>query len=124
MRRKLSLAAAFAGEPPLMLLDEPTNGLDPPAVALFKDIVVELRRRGRGVLISSHLLALLEPLCDRLAILEAGEFRACGSLAAIRQQHHLDATADLEQVYLVLTGRTRSAAAALFSTVETPANAR
>lgn len=115
MRRKLSLAAALAGEPSLMLLDEPTNGLDPPAVALFKDVIIELRRRGRGVLVSSHLLALLEPLCDRLAILESGEVRAAGTLAELRQQAGLGDDADLEAIYLKVTGRERSEVAELFA---------
>lgn len=108
MRRKLTLAWALAGDPGLLVLDEPTNGFDPPAVALFKQIVVELRRRGRAVLVSSHILALLEPLCDRVAILEGGRLCAAGTIEELRVQAGLPG-ADLEALYLALTGRTSMA---------------
>lgn len=113
MRRKLTLAVALVGDPPVLLLDEPTNGLDPPAVALFKSVLAELRRRGRAVLISSHILALLEPLCDRVAILEAGAVQACGTLAELRDRATLPG-ADLEALYLHFAGRERTEVAELF----------
>lgn len=114
MTRKLSLAVALAGDPAVLLFDEPTNGLDPPAVVLFKQVLEELRRRERAILLSSHMLALLEPLCDRVAILEAGRIQACGSLAELREVAGLGEV-DLETLYLHFTGRERGEVAELFA---------
>ncbi len=114
MTKKLSLAVALAGDPDLLLFDEPTNGLDPPAVVLFKQILGELTRRGRAILLSSHILALVEPLCDRVAILEEGQIRACGTLETLRATAGM-ADADLESLYLHFTGRKRHEVTELFA---------
>jgi len=113
MTKKLSLAVALAGDPTLLLFDEPTNGLDPPAVVLFKQILAEAKRRQRAILLSSHILALVEPLCDRVAILEEGTIQAYGTLAELREKSGLG-DVDLESLYLHFTGRQRSEVAELF----------
>jgi len=77
MGRRIGLAQALINEPELILLDEPTAGLDPIGTREVKDLIVELRREGRTVIMSSHLLADVEDVCDRIVILHRG--RACRS---------------------------------------------
>lgn len=91
MRQRLGLAQALLGEPELLLLDEPTTGLDPQASRELYRIVGELRADGRGVVISSHLLAELEPHIDGALILRQGRLLAAGSLAELGEQASLPA---------------------------------
>jgi len=78
MARRLGLAQALINEPDLIILDEPTSGLDPIGTAEVKDLIVELKDRGKTVLLSSHLLADVEDVCDRIAILHHGELKELG----------------------------------------------
>ncbi|MEY2170658.1 MULTISPECIES: ABC transporter ATP-binding protein [unclassified Rhodanobacter] len=91
MRQRLGLAQALLGSPELVLLDEPTTGLDPQATRELYRIVGELRADGRCVLISSHLLAELEPHIDGALILRQGRLLAAGSLDALGEQAALPA---------------------------------
>jgi Cu-processing system ATP-binding protein len=84
MRQRLGLAQALIGEPRVLLLDEPTTGLDPSLRLTFYAILAELRQAGCAVLLSSHALAELEQRVDRVAILERGRLVACGSLGELR----------------------------------------
>ena len=83
-RQKVALVAALASDVELLLLDEPTAGLDPLVESVFRDIVRDERRRGRTVLLSSHLLSEVEALCDRITIIRAGRAVESGSLAQLR----------------------------------------
>lgn len=87
MRQRLGLAQALLGSPDLLLLDEPTTGLDPMATQLFFQQVGELRSQGKTVVISSHLLAELEPHLDRALILKEGRLVTQGTVS----QMHRDA---------------------------------
>ncbi len=80
MLRRIGLAQALINDPDLLILDEPTAGLDPIGNREVKDLLLELKRRGKTVLISSHLLADVEDVCDRVAILHQGQLKACGSV--------------------------------------------
>ena len=80
MQRRIGLAQALINDPDLLILDEPTSGLDPLGTRQVKDLVLELQRAGKTVLISSHLLADIEDVCTRLAILYGGRIRASGSV--------------------------------------------
>lgn len=91
MRQRLGLAQALLGAPELLLLDEPTTGLDPQASREFYRIVAELRADGRCVLISSHLLAELEPHIDGALILRQGRLLAAGRLAELGEAAALPA---------------------------------
>ena len=78
MARRLGLATALINDPDLVVLDEPTSGLDPLGSAEVKDLIVELKRKGKTILLCSHLLADVEDVCDRLAILSQGQLREMG----------------------------------------------
>jgi len=83
MARRIALACALINDPDLLILDEPTAGLDPMGRTQFKELIRALRDRGKTVLLSSHLLADVEDLCDRVCILFAGKKRAEGSLTEL-----------------------------------------
>lgn len=106
MRRKIALAAALLGDPKAVLLDEPTNGLDPPSVYLFRRVIEDLRNQGRAVLLSSHVLPLVERTCDRIGVLAGGRVVAAGTLDELRA--HADRPgADLEELFLHFSGLDR-----------------
>jgi len=88
-RQKVALVAAFAGRADLFILDEPTSGLDPLMEAVFGDCVAEVKQRGATVLLSSHILAEVERLCDRVSIVRAGRRVDTGTLEDLR---HLSRT--------------------------------
>ncbi|MBX3374833.1 MAG: ABC transporter ATP-binding protein [Phycisphaeraceae bacterium] len=79
MTRRIGLAQALINDPEFLILDEPTSGLDPIGTRQVKDLLVELRRRGKTILLSSHLLADVEDVCDRMVILYGGRIRAEGT---------------------------------------------
>ncbi|GAA2799741.1 ABC transporter ATP-binding protein [Crossiella cryophila] len=94
-RQKVALVAAFAADVDLLILDEPTSGLDPLMEAVFQQCVAEERERGRTILLSSHLLAEVEALCDRVSIVRAGRTVETGTLAELRHLTRTSITAEL-----------------------------
>jgi polyether ionophore transport system ATP-binding protein len=96
-RQKVALVAALAGGAELLVLDEPTAGLDPLMVAVFRDCIAEERRDGRTVLLSSHVLSEVEALCDRVSIIRAGRTVESGTLAELRHLTRTSLTAELER---------------------------
>jgi ABC-2 type transport system ATP-binding protein len=87
-RQKINLIAAFAARPELLILDEPTSGLDPLMEQVFRECVIEAKKRGQTIFLSSHILEEVEALCDRVAVLRAGKLVELGTLAEMR---HLSA---------------------------------
>ena len=83
-RQKVALIAALASNVELMLLDEPTSGLDPLMETVFQECIIEATREGRTVLLSSHILAEVEKLCDRVTIIRRGRAVQSGTLAELR----------------------------------------
>jgi ABC-2 type transport system ATP-binding protein len=83
-RQKVALVAAFASDVELYLLDEPSSGLDPLMEVVFQDVVRELRDAGHTVLLSSHILAEVEALCDRVTIIRAGRAAETGTFEELR----------------------------------------
>jgi ABC-2 type transport system ATP-binding protein len=83
-RQKVALVAALASDAELLILDEPTSGLDPLMETIFQDTIREMTDDGRTVLLSSHILAQVEALCDRVTIIRAGRTVERGSLAELR----------------------------------------
>jgi ABC-2 type transport system ATP-binding protein len=86
MRQRLGLAAALLRRPQLLLLDEPATGLDPGGMRDMRNLIRDLSGQGITVLLSSHLLAEVEELCNRVAIVQRGHVAYQGSLAELRQQ--------------------------------------
>ena len=78
MTRRIGLAQALINDPDLILLDEPTTGLDPIGTREMKDLIIKLREQGKTVLMCSHLLADVQDVCDRIAILHQGELKELG----------------------------------------------
>ncbi|WP_156755173.1 ABC transporter ATP-binding protein [Actinokineospora pegani] len=94
-RQKVALVAALASDVDLLVLDEPTSGLDPLMESVFQQCIGEERDRGRTVLLSSHILAEVETLCDRVSIIRAGRTVETGTLAELRHLTRTSITAEL-----------------------------
>jgi ABC-2 type transport system ATP-binding protein len=105
MKQKVALACGFLHRPRVMFFDEPLTGLDPLAIRRTKDIIAQQARQGVAIIISSHLLHLLEEVCSHVLILRKGEKIAHGTLAQIRDQHSGDgAQLSLEEIFIRLVG--------------------
>ena len=100
-RQKVAIVAAFASDVELFILDEPTVGLDPLMESVFQDYVREASRAGRTVLLSSHVLAEVEALCDRVSIIREGRTVESGTLAQLR---HLTRTPIAVETKRPITG--------------------
>jgi ABC-2 type transport system ATP-binding protein len=87
MKQRLGIACALLGDPELVFLDEPTNGLDPAGVVEVRELIRELGKGGRTVVLSSHLLAETELVCDNVAVLSRGKLIAQGSIQELLRQH-------------------------------------
>jgi polyether ionophore transport system ATP-binding protein len=96
-RQKVALVAGLASSAELLILDEPTSGLDPLMEAVFQACVQEVRDEGRTVLLSSHILAEVEALCDRVSIIRAGRTVESGTLDSLRQLTRTAVTAETEE---------------------------
>ena len=80
MQRRIGLAQALINNPELILLDEPTSGLDPIGTAEIKELIRDLREQGKTIVLSGHLLADMQDICDRIAILHRGELKELGKV--------------------------------------------
>ncbi|WP_346618529.1 ABC transporter ATP-binding protein [Blastococcus montanus] len=96
-RQKVALVAALASDAELLILDEPTSGLDPLMEAVFQECIRELRAEGRTVLLSSHILAEAEVLCDRVSIIRLGRTVQSGTLAELRHLTRMSMTVETER---------------------------
>ncbi|HEX6470726.1 MAG TPA: ABC transporter ATP-binding protein [Streptosporangiaceae bacterium] len=94
-RQKVGLIAALASDVELLILDEPTSGLDPLMESVFREVMEDERRRGRTVLLSSHILAEVEALCDRVTIIRKGVAVETGTLADLRHLTRTSVQAEL-----------------------------
>ncbi|WP_288589271.1 MULTISPECIES: ABC transporter ATP-binding protein [Marinobacter] len=96
MRQRLGLAQALLGKPRLLMLDEPTVGLDPVATADLYRLLRQLRDEGAGIVLCSHVLPGVEPYIDRAAILTEGALKASGDLPSLRRQANMPVTLTLQ----------------------------
>lgn len=103
-RQKVALIAALASDADLLVLDEPTAGLDPLMEALFQELIVELNQAGRTVLLSSHILAEVESLCDRVTIIRAGRTIQSGNLDELRHLTRTSMTVETREPARSLAG--------------------
>ena len=104
MRQKLVIACGLLHDPTVLLFDEPLTGLDPAGIRRMKQTIVERGRQGAAVLLSSHLLHLVEEICTRVLILQRGRTVAIGTMAEILAGRPDLAGKSLEDVFLALTG--------------------
>ncbi|MBX7074169.1 MAG: ATP-binding cassette domain-containing protein [Pirellulales bacterium] len=102
MRQKVSIARAIVHDPPVLVFDEPTNGLDVLVSRALLRTVQELSDHGKCVIFSTHIMREVEKLCDRVAIMHRGRILAEGSLDTLRDQH---SEADLEELFFQLISR-------------------
>jgi ABC-2 type transport system ATP-binding protein len=109
MTQKLGLAACLLSGKDLHVLDEPTSGLDPKARALFKQELARLRDTRRTVFFSSHALADVEQICDRLGVVHEGRLRFAGTPDELRRR--FGSSRDLEQAFLACIGEPEPAEA-------------
>ncbi len=113
MQQKTSLAAALLHDPKVLILDEPTVGLDPKSARLIKDILRQIADRGAAVMLSTHILEIAERMCDRIGIINKGRLVAVGTLDELRGLgSHETGSGSLEDIFLELTGGTEDAAIA------------
>src|SRR5262249_10281857 len=101
MKKRLGLACALIHDPPVLILDEPTNGLDPRATREIEDRLRAAAANGRTVFLSTHLLDRAEKLCTRVGIIHQGQLVAAGELGELR--HQLVSGGSLEDVFLKVT---------------------
>jgi len=103
MKQKILIMCAFLHDPKVLLLDEPLIGIDPKGARALKDRVRDLASRGGCVVISSHILSLVEELCGRVAIMVKGRIIAEGTIDELRSDAHLKSDATLEDAFLAVT---------------------
>jgi ABC-2 type transport system ATP-binding protein len=104
MRQKLAICCAYLHDPQAILFDEPLTGLDPQGIRVFKQSLHERALQGAAVMISSHMLAMVEDLCTHVLILARGEQRFYGPLDELRASFdHHDGVASLEDIFLTAT---------------------
>jgi len=104
MKRRLNLAVGDLHAPDLLLLDEPTVGVDPQSRNHLFECLLELRRKGRTLIYTSHYMEEVQRLCDRIAVMNDGRVVAIGTREELAQRAGMPG-ADLERVFLALTGR-------------------
>jgi ABC-2 type transport system ATP-binding protein len=103
MQQKASLASALMHDPKVLVLDEPTVGLDPKSARLIKDILRQMAERGGAVFLSTHILEIAEHMCDRIGIINKGELVAVGTMNELRSRAKVGEVS-LEDIFLGLTG--------------------
>lgn len=108
MRKRVAMAAALIHRPELFLLDEPFEGVDAVGARLMKDILLEQVRRGATIFLTSHVLEVVERLCDRVAIIHQGRLVVDGPMHELRS-----GSETLEDIFVRVVGATERATGAL-----------
>ena len=112
MKQKLVIACGLLHSPKVLLFDEPLTGLDPIGIRRMKSTIVKRAREGAAIIISSHLLHLVEELCDRVLILNQGRKITHGTLDEIQQSlPELRGDTSLEEMFLLITGHAQDGTA-------------
>jgi len=109
MKRKVSICAAMIHHPKVLLLDEPTTGMDAPSAKQAKDAFGRLAETGSAVVLTTHIMEIAERLCDRIGIINQGKIIAVGTLDELRSQASSDGST-LEDVFIALTANADSKA--------------
>ena len=103
MKQKLGIVVAFMHDPDILILDEPTSGLDPLMQSRFIDLISEEKKRGKTILLSSHIFEEVERTCDRVGIIRCGRLAAVDAVEALRARHVRPYTVTLESEALAQT---------------------
>lgn len=101
MRQKVLLIAGMIHNPSLLFLDEPLSGLDANAVILVKEILMQLKKSGKTIFYSSHIMDVVEKISDRIVIINKGQMIANGTFDELKKQAH---SGSLENIFTELTG--------------------
>ena len=112
MRQKLAIACGLLHQPSALLLDEPLTGLDPVGIRRMKETIMARAREGAAVILSSHLLHLVEEICTRILVIRCGQMVAIGTIAEVVASRPELAGRSLEEIFIALTGDEAQAAAA------------
>ena len=99
MKQKVSIARTLIHDPPVLIFDEPTVGLDVLVARSLLQTILELREQGKCIIFSTHIMREVEKLCDRVAVMHGGRILTEGSLPELREKHHHD---DLEELFFNL----------------------
>ncbi|MDP4129366.1 MAG: AAA family ATPase, partial [Bacteroidota bacterium] len=83
MKQRLAIASCLLGNPSVLVFDEPTNGLDPSGIAEIRELIIELSKEGKTIILASHLLAEVEKVCTHVSILQQGTLIASGSVHSV-----------------------------------------
>ena len=110
MKQKLAIACGLLHAPRAVILDEPLTGLDPYGIRRMKDTMRRLAGEGAAIILSSHLLDLVEEVCTHLLILKDGRKLADGTVAQVRERYAADGAASLEDVFFRATGEAETRA--------------
>jgi ABC-2 type transport system ATP-binding protein len=86
MKQRLAIAACLLGDPPVLVFDEPTNGLDPSGIAEIRQLIIDLAKEGKTIILASHLLAEVEKVCSHVAILQQGVLLDSGKVESVLSQ--------------------------------------
>ena len=105
-KQKLMIATALLRNFDYFVADEPFTGLDPKQISVLKQILMELRQKNKGILLSTHLLDVIELFCDRYIMIDSGSVVAAGSKAEIAKYHGLSPQLTVEKLYISLTDYT------------------
>lgn len=108
MKQKLAIACGLLHQPKVIIFDEPLTGLDPGGIRRMKEVIRQMARNGAAIILSSHLLSLLEEICSHLLILKNGEKIANGTVAEIHSQFSEGTTLSLEDVFFLATKDTET----------------
>ncbi|MCR9201844.1 MAG: ABC transporter ATP-binding protein [Planctomycetaceae bacterium] len=109
MRQKLAICSAYLYEPSALLFDEPLTGLDPIGIRTLKQSIVQRAQAGAAVMVSSHLLAMVEDICTHILLLGGGQQRFFGTVDELRLEFADHGSASLEQIFFLATGETDAA---------------
>lgn len=102
MKQRLIMTAALLHEPEVIVVDEPMVGLDPSAIKMVKQMLVELAANGTAIFMSTHTLQIAEDVCHRIGVIHKGRLIAKGTVSELKQQANAD-NVDLEQLFMILT---------------------
>lgn len=103
-RQKLSIGCALLRDFDILLADEPFTGLDPSQIIVFKQMLKELQQQGKIIILSTHLLRMIDEECKKLIVLHNGQLKGFGTLSELKEQAGLNADQSIDDVYVALTG--------------------